>query len=103
MRRYKALEPSTRVFGDQAKVLLLSTPYGETGKFYELFSAAENGLLPSARAVRAPVWDVDTSLDEAWCDARRVELGEDVFRQEHGAEFVAGSGQFFEPSGSRVR
>jgi hypothetical protein len=93
---FKALEPSTRVFRDGAKVLLISTPNGETGKFYELFQAAENGLLPSARAVHAPVWKVDTTLDDAWCDARRAELGEDVFRQELGAEFVAGGGQFFD-------
>ena len=98
-RMFAALEPSTRVFGDLAKVLVISTPYGETGKFHELFTAAESGLLPSARAVRAAVWEIDTALDEAWKDARRAELGEDVFRQEHGAEFVAGGGSFFDLRG----
>jgi hypothetical protein len=96
---YTALEPSTRVFRDAARVLVISTPFGETGKFHDLFTQASNGLLPSARAVHAPVWKVDTSLDEAWMDARRVELGEDVFRQELGAEFVAGGGQFFDLRG----
>ena len=98
-RMFAALEPSTRVFRDVAKVLIISTPFGETGKFHELFVAAEIGLLPSASAVQAPVWEVDTSLDEAWLDARLAELGEDVFRQEHGAEFVAGGGQFFDLRG----
>jgi len=98
-RMFAALEPSTRVFGEAARVLVISTPFGEGGKFYELFCAARDGLLPSARAVHAPVWEIDTSLSEAWMEARRAELGEDVFRQEHGAEFVAGGGQFFDLRG----
>jgi hypothetical protein len=97
-RMFEALEPSTRVFRDKAKVLVISTPFGEN-KFHELFGAAESGVLPSATAVAAPVWDVDLSLDEAWKDARRAELGEDTFRQEYGAEFVAGGGAFFDLRG----
>jgi hypothetical protein len=93
---FAALEPSTRVFGDAATVLVISTPFGESGRFFELFCAARDGLLPSAWVVHAPVWEIDTSLDEAWGEARRTELGEDVFRQEHAAEFVAGGGQFFD-------
>lgn len=98
-RMFAALEPSTRVFRDSAKVLIISTPFGETGRFYELFQAAAGGVMPSARAVHAPVWEIDTSLDQAWCDAKRAELGEDTFRQEYGAEFVAGGGQFFDLRG----
>ena len=96
VRMFEALEPSTRVFRDLAKVLLISTPFGEQGKFYELFCQARDGLLPSARAVHLPVWEVDTSLGDVWREARRAELGEDVFRQEHGAEFVSGGGSFFD-------
>jgi hypothetical protein len=87
------------VFGDAAKVLIISTPAGETGKFHSLFVAAESGLLPSASAVHAPVWEIDSTLGGAWREARRAELGEDVFRQEYGAEFVAGGGQFFDLRG----
>jgi hypothetical protein len=99
VRMYEALEPSTRIFRDQAKVLIISTPYGSTGKFYELFTAAEAGLLPSATATRAAVWEIDLSLNEAWKDARRAELGEDTFRQEYGAEWIAGGGQFYDLRG----
>lgn len=98
-RMYAALEPSTRVFGDLARTLILSTPYGEGGKFHELFIAAQSGLLPSARAEHAPVWAFDDSLGEAWRDAKRIELGEDTYRQEFGAEFVAGGGSFFDLRG----
>jgi hypothetical protein len=98
-RMFAALEPSTRVFGEAARVLVISTPFGETGRFYELFQAARAGAMPSARAVHAPVWEIDPSLDEAWREQKRVEIGEDTFRQEYGAEFVAGGGQFFDLRG----
>ena len=72
----RRLEPSTRVFRDSAKVLVISTPFGETGKFYELFCAAEDGLLPSARAVQAPVWEMDTSsMRRGWTRARGAGRG----------------------------
>lgn len=98
-RMFEALEPSTRVFRDKAKVLIISTPFGQTGKFSELFMQAESGVLPSAVAVTAPVWAIDVSLDEAWREARRAELGEDVFRQEYGAEFTASGGAFYDLRG----
>ena len=98
-RMFAALEPSTRVFGGLARVLVISTPYGETGRFFELFHAAQSGALPSARAVHAPVWEVDPTLGDEWLERKRIEVGEDTFRQEYGAEFVAGGGQFFDLRG----
>jgi hypothetical protein len=95
-RMFNALEPSLRVFGDAGRMVLISTPFGEVGKFYELWQAAEAGTLPGARLTKAATWEVDPSLDEAWKDRKRAELGDDVFRQEYGAEFVAGAGQFFD-------
>jgi Terminase large subunit, T4likevirus-type, N-terminal len=98
-RMYAALEPSTRVFGVAARMLLISTPFGETGRFYELFRAAQSGLLPSARVEHAPVWEIDMRLTEEWRERKRIEVGEDIFRQEYGAEFIAGGGQFFDLRG----
>lgn len=98
-RMFAALEPSTRVFGGLARIVVISTPFGETGKFFELFKAAEGGTLPSARALRAPTWEMVPGLDQAWRDARRAELGEDVFAQEIAAEFVGTGGAFFDLRG----
>jgi hypothetical protein len=95
-RMFNALEPSLRVFADAGRMVLISTPFGEVGKFYELCQAVEAGTLPGARLTHAATWEVDPSLDEAWKDRKRAELGDDVFRQEYGAEFVAGAGQFFD-------
>jgi hypothetical protein len=98
-RMFAALEPSTRAFGDKAKVVIISTPFGETGKFHELFQAAASGLLPSARALCAPTWEMVPGLDQAWRDARLAELGADVFAQEIAAEFVGSGGSFFDLRG----
>lgn len=99
VRMFNALEPSLRVFGEAASMVLISTPFGETGKFWELCQAAEAGTLPGARLTAAATWAIDPSLDEAWIERKRAELGEDVLRQEYGAEFVAGAGQFFDLRG----
>jgi phage terminase large subunit-like protein len=95
-RLFAALEPSLRVFRDAARMVVISTPHGEVGKFYELCQAAEAGTLPGARLTVAATWEVDTSLDEAWRERKQAELGEDVYRQEYGAAFVAGGGAFFD-------
>lgn len=95
-RVYRAVRPSLRRFAEKAKTLCISTPNGQSGKFYELFRDAETGALGSASAVKAPTWDVDPSYDEAQRDADRAELGEDGFAEEIGAEFVTGRGSFFD-------
>jgi len=96
VRMFNALEPSLRVFNEASSMVLISTPFGETGKFWELCQAAEAGTLPGARLTHAATWEIVPGLDEAWKDRKRAEVGEDVFRQEYGAEFVAGAGQFFD-------
>ncbi len=100
-RIYRALRPSMRRFGEKGKVLTVSTPHGESGKFYELFRDAETGALPQAVAVRAPSWEVDPTYTQAQQDADRAELGEDGFAEEVGAEFVSGRGSFFDLEGVR--
>jgi hypothetical protein len=100
-RVYRAVRPSLRRFAGKAKTLCISTPNGQSGKFYEMFRDAEAGVLPSAVAVKAPTWEVDPTYDEAQRDADRAELGEDGFAEEVGAEFVTGRGSFFDVSAVR--
>ncbi len=95
-RMFTALEPSLRVFADAGRMVLISTPHGETGKFYELCQAVDAGALPGGRLTHAATWEIDPSLGEDWRERKRAEIGEDTFRQEYGAEFVAGAGQFFD-------
>jgi hypothetical protein len=97
-RVYRAVRPSLRRFAGKARVLCISSPNGQSGKFYQLFTDAESGVLPSARAVRAPTWEIDPTYDQAQQDADRAELGEDGFSEEIGAEFITGKGSFFDVS-----
>lgn len=95
-RMLTALEPTTTVFGDLAKVLICSTPFGESGEFYRLFQKAEQGTLPSARATQATAWEFDPSIDEAWRERKRAEVGDAHFEQEYAAQFVSSGGAFFD-------
>jgi hypothetical protein len=98
----EALEGSMSVFDahGRSKLILVSTPRGESGRMWELFCAARDGLLDHAAVVHAPAWELNPALDaEEWRESKRRLLGEDSFRQEHGAEWVAGSGAFFDLRG----
>jgi hypothetical protein len=97
-RMIEALEGSMSVFDGVAKskLILVSTPNGETGAFYRLFQAARDGSLPDAVALHAAAWELNPTLDsDAWRESKIRLLGVDGFRQEHGAEFVVGGGSFF--------
>jgi hypothetical protein len=94
-RMWTALLPSTRMFASQAHVLALSTPAGLSGRFYELFEAAGGGVLPSSVAIKRPTWEVVPDVDPEWLEGQRAELGQALFDQEYGAEFVSGAGSFF--------
>ncbi len=95
---YAALLPSLRVFGAKARTLIISTPNGRSGKFFELFEAAAGGALVSARVWQASVSEVVPNVDQSWLDARRAELGEALWAQEFGAEFTEAGGSFFDLS-----
>jgi phage terminase large subunit-like protein len=97
-RVYKAVRPSLRRFAGAAKVLSISTPSGQSGKFYQLFLDASTGVLPSAAAVKMPTWAVDPTYDQEQQDADRAELGEDGFAEEIEASFISGRGSFFDVS-----
>lgn len=95
----EALEGSMSAFDahGSSKMVLISTPRGESGRFYELFRDAREGLIDRAVAVHAPAWVLNDELDtEEWRESKRQLLGENGFLQEHAAEFVVGGGQFFD-------
>ena len=94
-RLFAGLTPSTIVFGDHARILLASTPHGEGNLFHRIVTEAEAGLLPSARAVRRTIKEMNPDVTDAWLAARRAELGEAMYRQEYEASFEAGTSNFF--------
>ena len=95
----EALEPSTRIFGSPSEDPAAVYAVRRDRALLRAVPGRSNGPLPNARTVTAPVWEIDPSLDEAWRDQKRAEVGEDVFRQEYAAEFVGSGGAFFSLSG----
>jgi hypothetical protein len=74
--------------GTKSKVLLVSTPNGIGNKFYEIFSGAENGSLPSWKSSRIDWWD-RPGRDDKWKSDQIQLLGsEEKFEQEFGNTFL---------------
>jgi hypothetical protein len=74
--------------GKKSKVLLVSTPNGVGNKFYEIFSGAESGTLPSWKSSRIDWWD-RPGRDESWKSDQIQLLGsEEKFLQEFGNTFL---------------
>jgi phage I-like protein len=85
------------VFHEHGKMILISTPRGEVGRFFEMFCEARDGLIDHAAAIHAPAWELNPALDTSeWHEQKRQLLGEDGYQQEHAASFVSGAGQFFD-------
>jgi phage terminase large subunit-like protein len=92
---YRALVPSTAQFGNDARVIVASTPFGIDGFFSDLFHSIEKGHLDGAVCAQAATLDMRpdfpaTALD---LEQRRDPEG---FRAEYGAEFVAAGGAFLD-------
>lgn len=67
--------------------ILLSTPNGASGLFYELYSKAEQG-----EGEFIPVklkWDVHPDRDQAWRDRQETELGKRMASQECDTNFLS--------------
>ena len=74
--------------GKKTKILLVSTPNGVGNKFYEIYSGAENGTLPSWSASRIDWWD-KPGRDEKWKSDQIQLLGsEEKFLQEFANAFL---------------
>lgn len=99
-RMLEALEGSMSAFAGASKLIAISTPYGQLGEFWRLWSTANGGLLPDSVALQMPAWVLNPALDsDAWREGRIVAMGQDSFDQEHGAEFTVGGGAFFDLRG----
>ena len=98
-RIWGAITPMQVAFGKAAKVLCLSTPWGEDNLFAELLKSIEGGVIPSARAVRASIVEMWPEVDRGWLEGERAKMGEDAYCTEYLAELVASGGSFFDLRG----
>jgi len=95
-RVFNALVPATAQFGDRARVLLCSTPWGTEGLFADIFQRASTGELVDAVAHRASSAEMNPTLSSAFLDAEQARDPE-MFRSEYLAEFVGSGGAFLDP------
>jgi hypothetical protein len=85
--------PSTAQFGTLARVVVASTPYGQTGLFADLHGRALAGELEGAFAQHASSAEMNPTLDRRFL-ADEEARDPDSFRAEYLAEFL-GSGDAY--------
>jgi hypothetical protein len=92
----QALLPATAQFGDDARVIASSTPWGADGCFAEMFAKADSGEMPGSVAHTATTAEMNPTIEPAFLEAeeRRDPEG---FKSEYLAQFVGSGGAFFDP------
>jgi hypothetical protein len=85
---YTALAPSIAQFGKYGKIIELSSPYLNSGVFFDHFRQAQSGEFPGMQALQIPTWEINVHLPFG-CDflenARKKD--EETFFVEFGAQF----------------
>lgn len=84
---YRAARPMLAVGG--GSLLLLSTPFGKRGFFYEAWSGADQWFRIEAKAADCP------RIPKQFLDEERRSLGEAWFRQEYCCEFIDNETRLF--------
>ena len=93
---WRALVPSTAQFGDAARIIVSSTPFGSDGLFASLYAQAESGELVDGAAHHATTAQANPTIP---ADVLAAEEARDPesFRSEFLAEFVGGGQSFLDP------
>ena len=94
-RVFNALAPATAQFGDLARVIVASTPYGPDNFFARLHAEASDRKLPGALAQHAPTAAANPTIS---ADFLALEEARDPlsYRAEYLAEFVASGDAFID-------
>lgn len=92
---WQALVPSTLQFGDDARVIVSSTPYGMDGLFASLYQQASSGELRDARSHHATTAQANPTIT---ADVLAAEEARDpeTFRSEYEAAFVGGGAAYLD-------
>lgn len=85
----RAMLPATAQFGDLARVVVASTPWGNVGVFADLFRRASRGELAGAAAAHATTAEANPTVDAAFLAAER-DRDPTMFATEYEAQFVGG-------------
>lgn len=94
---YRSLAPSVAQFGDMARILVASSPFGVDGWFADTFGTVEKGELEDAVCVQASTLSMRPGFQTAALELER-RRDPDGYRSEYEAEFVAAGGAFLDAS-----
>lgn len=92
---YQALSPSVAQFGKLGKILLLSSPWIQSGIFWDLFKQADSGQYPYMQRVNLPTWEVNKTISTDWLEQEKARDPE-LFKIEYGAEFTGNVAAFID-------
>jgi hypothetical protein len=95
-RVFNSLVPSTAQFGDAARIIVASTPWGQDGLFATIYQQATSGELEDAAAQHATTAEVNPTVDAAFLERERTRDPES-FRSEYLAEFAGSGAAFLDP------
>jgi phage terminase large subunit-like protein len=93
-RLWEAMAPATAQFGDDATIVVTSTPFGTDGFFADLYVQAD-GMEGAARAQFATT-EMNPTIDAAFLERERLRDPES-FRSEYLAEFVGSGSAYLDP------
>lgn len=96
-RVWEALVPSTAQFGDLARVIAASTPYGSDGLFASLFAQVSSGAVPNAIAQQASTAESNPTIDPAFLEQERLRDPEG-YLGEYEAQFVGSGSAYLDPA-----
>lgn len=74
------------------RAIILSTPNGMSGKYYELYAQAESGQ-NKFHGIKLP-WDVHPERDQAWFDSETKNMSQKQIAQELMCDFVSSGDTF---------
>lgn len=93
---YAALAPSTAQFGEYSRIIMLSSPWIDSGIFYEFYQKGLNPKFNDVLSFQHPTWEVNPSISPRFL-ALEKERNPDIFDVEYGAQFAIGSTRFIHP------
>lgn len=83
---YQSLSPATAQFGKLGRVLMLSSPWLQSGIFWDLFKQGNSGNFPHMRVRQEPSWEMNPTLSSDFLSQEKARDPE-LFDVEYGANF----------------
>jgi len=93
---YNAMVPNIAIFGDQGRIIGLTTPGAKSGITFELYTQKQQGGLPGTLVIKKPTWEMNPLISKEFL-AREKEKNPYTYDCEYGAEFYETIDAFLDP------